>query len=698
MIKLSPKDAAKIAFSRILSRRIYKFRIKTFHRTITPDKLLRNFGYDIHNQKDFVAAFKQRLRERFFLSDLNKKEFYVNLMTSIGGFDSIMDDADMVHENKFKTLGSDMFSFGEKIDWHLDFKSGKRWEPKFYSEIDMINSGDRGEETGERRQEKGDRRKENGTRSTEHSDVKVPWELSRFHQAIWLGKAYWISRSEAHAEKFKCLVEDWIENNPVGYGVNWVIPMEAAIRAMNLIVGSLYFIGSNRIDDDFLLRILCSLYEHGIYIRNNLERSFRNGNHYISDLVGLIYLGIFFYDTKAGKRWVKFAHLELEHEILNQVYEDGTDYEKSTSYQRLVAELFTSAYVLLKLNRFTISADFESRLEKMFRYLNAATMRDGRVPTIGDADDGRAFRMKSEIDFNDHRDLLALGTALFGKGDLKATAKNFSEIALLLLGSGGFEKFSSLEANTKATSRLFAEGGFAFLKTERDFCSFDFGDIGMRGRGGHGHNDVLSFTIAGKNQFIVDRGTYCYTCDMKLRNKLRSTHSHNTAVVDGTEQAEFARLWSVKEDLTAPELLKWNSNDEQDVIEAQHHAYERLPQPVIHKRKITFNKRQRTFLIEDNFAGEGEHKIELMLHFAPNLKVTDLGRNFLALEGEEFALIKFQNPFTIEAWEHSPSYGVLQTGQTARVRALTMVPVKFETFIFILSNVDDINHILNRFQ
>ncbi len=679
MIKLSPKDAAKIAFSRILSRRIYKFRIKTFHRTITPDKLLRNFGYDIHNQKDFVAAFKQRLRERFFLSDLNKKEFYVNLMTSIGGFDSIMDDADMVHENKFKTLGSELYSFGEKIDWHLDFKSGKRWDSKFYSEIDVLDLKNQ-------------------------SDVKVPWELSRFHQALWLGKAYWISRSEAHAEKFKSLVEDWIENNPVGYGVNWVIPMEAAIRAMNLIVGSLYFIGSNRIDDDFFMKLLCSLYEHGIFIQYNLERSFRNGNHYISDLVGLIYLGIFFYDTKAGKRWVKFTHQELEREILNQVYEDGTDYEKSTSYQRLVAELFTAAYVLLKLNRFSISEGFRNRLESMFDFLASSTMPNGRAPNIGDADDGRVFRMKSEIDFSDHRDLLAVGATLFGRNDLKATAPNFSELALLLSGTEGFEQFSLLEAKSKVASRVFKDGGFAFLRTEKDFCSFDFGDIGMRGKGGHGHNDVLSFTIGGESALIVDRGTFCYTCNPRLRNKLRSTYSHNTAVVDGVEQAEFSGLWSIKQDITSPELLAWISNDKQDIVEAQHHAYERLPQPVTHKRKITFNKQQRTFIIEDNFLGEGRHKIELMFHFAPGLKATNLGRGFLTLEGKEFALIKFQpegSPgldFALEDWEHSSSYGVLLNAQTARITCIENFPAKAETFIFVLSNIDDINHILNRFK
>ncbi|MFZ1083304.1 MAG: alginate lyase family protein [Candidatus Kryptoniota bacterium] len=673
MIRLSASEIVKLVHARIISRQIYKLNLKYFRRNTTPDRLPRNLKHIVNGRNDSVASFKQKLRGRFFLSDLNKKEFYVSLMTSLGGFESIMDDADMVHENKFKMLGSELFSFGTKIDWHLDFKSGKKWPRSFYTKINALKSSD-------------------------HSDVKIPWELSRFHQAIWLGKAYWISQSESHAQKFKDMANDWIDSNPVGYGVNWASPIEAAIRAMNLIIGLMYFIGSESIDDKFFTKLLCSLYDHGTYISHNLERTLRSGNHYISNLVGLLYLGIFFYDTKVGKRWVQLTRRELELEIFNQVYEDGTDYEKSTGYQCFVAELLAAAYVLLKLNNFEMSEGFNSRLEKMFEFIASATMRGGKVPAIGDSDDGRVFQMKAEKDPSDHRDLLAAAAAIFGKEKFKFVAREYSELALLLLGTKGFEEFSSLKENSEMESVIFAEGGFAFLKTGRDFCSFDVGDIGKRGRGGHGHNDVLSLTIAGKNQFIVDRGTYCYTCDTNLRNKLRSTYSHNTAVIDKTEQAEFSGLWSIKKDLSSPELLNWVSTPEQDVVEAQHHAYERLSQTAIHKRKITFNKHRRTFLIEDNFVGEGRHKIEVMFHFAPELRVTNLGRNFLALEGEEFAVLKFQHPFTLEDWEHSPSYGVLNYAKSARLKVSAELPVKLEAFIFILSSLEEMNYLLNRFR
>ena len=670
MRELSVSEFVRFIYARIISFQIYKLKLKYFRKSKTSPRLYKKFDYTFDGSRNSVETFEQKLRERFFISDLNRKEFYISLMTSLGGFDSIMDDADMVHENKFMSSGSKSFSFGEKMDWHLDFMSGKRLPLTFYTKINPLDSRNR-------------------------SGIKVLWEVSRFHQAIWLGKAYWISGSEVHAKKFRDMVNDWIDSNPVGYGINWVSSKEVAIRAMNLIIGLMYFICSQSIDEEFFTKLLGSLYDHGAYIYRNLHRNHQSSDRYVSNFVGLLYIGIFFYDTKFGKRWVKFARRELESEIMAQVYKDGTCHGGSAGYQCLAAELFIAAYVLLGLNKFEISSDFKSRLEKMFEFIASATMRDGKIPAIAEFDGTHVFKMRTEKDPNDHRDILAVAATIFGRGNFKAAAGGYSELALMLLGTQGFEKFSSIRENSKTESAIFPDGGFAILKTEKDFCLFKFGGFE---RGGCDHNDILSFTISGKNQFIVDRGTYYYTRGADLQDKLHSIYSHNTAVVDKTAQRKFSSVRFVRKDQALPELLEWSSTMEQDVIEAQHHAYEHLSQAVAHKRKITFNKRQRTFISEDNFMGEGKHEIELMFQFAPKLKVADLGRNFLALEGKEFALLKFQLPFIIEDWEHSQAHSILTYAKAARLKVSAELPVKIETFIFILSSLDEMNYLLNHIR
>ena len=56
------------------------------------------------------------------------------------------------------------------------------------------------------------------------------------------------------------LVEDWIEQNPYGMGVNWVSAMEVAIRGVNLLVG--YLLLEDRLDETMSDSLLASFGEH----------------------------------------------------------------------------------------------------------------------------------------------------------------------------------------------------------------------------------------------------------------------------------------------------------------------------------------------------------------------------------------------------------------------------------------------------
>jgi Heparinase II/III N-terminus/Heparinase II/III-like protein len=632
----------KAVASRIIEILTYKFTRKS----ISPARLLKTFSVRSQESNAFVETLKQNLRRRFFISDLNKKEFYVSLMISIGGFESIMDDADLVHENRFSELGS----------------SGEAANP--------------------------------GTR------IKKPFAM--FHHSIWLGKAYWISHNESHAEKFKEIVNDWIDDNPVAHGVNWADSMEVSIRAMNLIVGLLYFIGSKSIDDGFFLKLICSLHDHGVYLRHNLiqteilqKRTFGSYYRSIASLVGLVYLGVLFVDTETGKSWVGLSKRKLEKEILDQVFEDGAVCDRTMSCQSLVTELFTAACILLELNGSRMADHFKMRLEKMFEFVSSATMPNGTVPPTEDCGAGPVFRLNAAANPADNRELLSVGAVLFDRGDFKTAAGKYGELALLFFGTGGFERFSLLRPDEQVKSSIYPEGGFAFLKTGRDFCAFDFGSVG-KSLTRCGRSGIFSFTISGKNPFIIDPVLCRSISSRKVLNELALSTSHNGAVVDGREIVESLGFWSMKKNPIRSEILDWISNTDQDVVEGKHGAYEQLPFPVIHSRKIIFNKRQRTFLLEDRFDGAGTHDIELRFHFAPGLKVVETERNFLALEGEEFALIKFRHAFTLGDWENSPSHGILQKGKFARLKLTSTVPLKIETFIFILSNLDDIHHILNR--
>jgi hypothetical protein len=69
-------------------------------------------------------------------------------------------------------------------------------------------------------------------------------------------------------------------------------------------------------------------------------------------------------------------------------------------------------------------------------------------------------------------------------------------------------------------------------------CIMDAGDVGPDYLPAHAHSDTLSFYLAVHGQpCVVDTGTSTYQPDA-IRQRERSTSSHNTVVIDGREQSE----------------------------------------------------------------------------------------------------------------------------------------------------------------
>lgn len=605
----------------------------------------------------FILKYKIRFYERdkilkpFYFLDSNHflSEDFKNILRQIDSPEKIINEAELTFNNFFQTLNSDLVHLGEKINWHKDFKSGRIWDKSFYTQI-------------------------NSKQSIKKSDIKVPWELSRFHQALWLAKAYLLTGEEKYSEKYFGLIKDWIDENPFCFGVNWNCAMEVAIRSINWIISLHIFKNSSHFNDDIKLKIFNSLYQHGVFIRNNLEYGRRNGNHYLSDLMGLIWIGAFFFNHSFGKRWFYFAKKELEKEILIQVYDDGVDYEKSTYYQRLVTEIFTLSFIVAGKLEDDFSDSFKNRLHKMFDFISEYTIGD-EIPNVGDCDDGRVLKFSLTEKISDMRNLLSIGSILFADGKLKSKSEKFSVDALFLIGTSGFLKFNEIEnVKNKIESKAFPKGGFYILRSNKFFVFFDAGDIGMNGWGGHGHNDLLSFELAYRyKRFIVDSGTYVYTPDPEMRQLLRSTSSHNTIMIDEQEIAEFLNLFRIKRDFTNPEIktLILNNNSI-DTITVQHHAYERLLNPVTIGRAITLKKEEESFLILDKIYGNGKHKVDIFFHCHPEVSLKKKNKNeFILIRDSSSIKIEFNCidalEIAVEDYYYSESYGKLNRNKRIHI-------------------------------
>ncbi len=569
--------------------------------------------------------------------------------------------ADQVCAHVFDLLGSGPVALGRAIDWHVDFKSGHRYDPRVYH-TDVSPAPHPG-----------------------GYDIKVPWELSRCQHFAWLGQAYWRTGDEKYPREFVAQVTDWIAANPPAFGVNWACTMDVAIRAVNWLWGYHFFLGhSAAITDGFLLAFNKSLLAHGRHILRNLERSggFTN-NHYLSDLVGLAYLGLMCPQFREAAKWRELGLRELWREMSGQVYADGADFESSISYHRLAAELFLSTILLCRLHGAAVPADAMARLEKMLEFAMHYTRPDGATPLFGDCDNGRLHRLKAwgtpEREWTDHRHLLAIGAVLFGRDDFGAAAGDQWEEALWLMGeSAGRFKESLAERRVSAAapgSRAFPDAGVYIMRGGDAYLAVDAGTNGQGGMGGHAHNDTLSFEFAfGGRPWVIDPGTYLYTADFEARNQFRSSRYHNVLVIDGQEINRFdgRNLFAMQED-ARPVIHAWDPSQERDLLVASHRGYERLEPPGSVRRAFWFERPTGRLLVTDEAACAGRHAFACDLHLAPAAIEIEGHVAWIEQPGSEWRLAVCVLPpaggvdLAVSAGWISPGYGTRTPGPVLHI-------------------------------
>ncbi len=508
----------------------------------------------------------------------------------------------IVEDNTWPLLGCGEFRFGARVDWLRDPLSGAPWPLDFHADVNLLRG--------------------------DGSDARVLWELNRLGHLVTLGQAYALTSDERFAARFFADVEGWREQNPVGRGANWAAAMEAALRAVNLLAAFRLFRRSPQLDERRLALLLATFDEHGRFIRAHLEYShLATGNHYLADVAGLLWLGLLLPELESAQAWRDFGLRELLREMDKQLLPDGAHYESSTGYHRLTAELFLYTFLLCRQNGVDISSNHWNRLRGMLEYIRFYLRPDGRAPLVGDTDNGRVLPLAPRA-ADEHAYLLAVGAAVITDRFIKVEPAPPVEL-LWVLGAGGLDHYAKIPHGRERSapgaplkSAAFTDAGSYILRADDLYLLFNASGAGLKGRGSHAHNDALSLEVsAGGASFIADPGTFVYTADLAARHLFRSTAAHSTVEVDGAEQNTTRERAPFRiGDEARPRLLRWESGARRDFVSAEHHGYERLREPVTHRRSVTFDKRARLFVVEDELAGAGEHTFKFRFHAAPGIE------------------------------------------------------------------------------
>ncbi|MCI8418121.1 MAG: hypothetical protein HFI33_11635 [Lachnospiraceae bacterium] len=426
------------------------------------------------------------------------------------------------------------------------------------------------------------------------ADIKVPWELARMYHWPQLALLALWNRVERKSiiEEFIFEIEDF-EKIPVGKSIQYACAMEVAIRAVNLLIAFDIFTQIDKegyIDANFKESFISFMWKHQEVILNCLEvdlKNGKNGNHYLADLCGLLFLSSYL-QGKEADRCFTFAQREFFKEIDKQFLEDGTNIECSTAYHRLSSEIVIFGLMMIQRGGKKIPETLYKKLLGMYKFLHMIKKPNGRIVQIGDNDSGHIVRLNPVGQYINESSLfqyninwknfddggkqfffqeelsvepcIAMFEAFFG---LKNTTdkisykfyKSIIDRETLEIVSDDIEfNIESREVRDITPSTLFFRKksviqfaksydfsskkilvskcfGLIIVKQDDFFMAVRTVPEYKKMRLGHVHNDVLHFELSiGENEYFIDPGSYVYTGHRKWRDQFRSDVAHNIPV------------------------------------------------------------------------------------------------------------------------------------------------------------------------
>jgi len=543
------------------------------------------------------------------LSDIDVRQNWAD--STIAGAEKLLQ-----HHYSYLALGE--IDLGDEINWNREYKKGINTPLLFGPWMDYRDSDSYG-------------------------DFKYFWEISRLQHLVTLAKAYYLTGKEDYAKEVIKQIKGFIEQSPYLLGVNWIMPMEAAIRLVSISWITAFL-------KEYLKKHgeVCELIEqlvksHVNYIVKNYSAYSSANNHLVAEATGVFITSICFNRLEKMTTYCQKAHDILCREILHQHHADGVNKEQTVHYQIFALFFFLLAALLGKANNVDFPSQYWQMLEKSAEFLAAIADNNCVMPNIGNSDDGKAVVL-SETDCNPVRSILATSAVLFERSDFKKMAETFDETSFWLLGNKGKDKFGTINDGSVVSAKRFDRGGYYVLSSPNKTKAkviFDCGPLGLGSISAHGHADSLSFLLSAYDRsYFIDPGTYIYIADNPYRDYFRSTQAHNTLVIDGKNQSEIggAFLWTHKANSFVDD---WVSNEHYDKVTGWHDGYHRLQDPVTHRRGIELDKEKEIIAIDDYLGMKTTHKIEQYFHLDPKCHVEKINSNTwrIANGGKKIELI-----------------------------------------------------------
>jgi len=463
-------------------------------------------------------------------------------------------------------------------------------------------------------------------------DVRMQWEMARFHHALLLGRAWSASRDPAYPQAFLRHLACFELGNPPYRGIHWAVGMEVAIRAAAIVFALEHFCSARELDAVWRERIVRLLLMHGHFLEHHIERhpyGFTT-NHTTSDYAGLAVLGRFFAASGCGRRWLEQAAAGLATCLAEQVLAGGAHAEASLPYERYVLEAVLVAALCLEP---AAAEPLRAPIRRLAEHLRAARLPSG-LPFVGDGDESFfppfGFQPYAARDPLDPEPPLQVAAAWLQLPELRDDPETREEALWLAAPLRAPARAPRAPGPSPAVAAPEKPAGLGLGgRGLMPFAAGPFaGALVVRGLGEgwmptHGHNDLLSISldVAGE-PVLIDPGTGGYHRDPVLRHALRSTAAHSTVQLDGLEQSPLRAEAIFEGPLNVPGGIEVQCEAPLR-LRAWHRGWEGTRAGNEHGRRLSW--RWQGLCIEDRIASpdggdpSGTHTTVLRFHLAPGL-------------------------------------------------------------------------------
>jgi hypothetical protein len=553
---------------------------------------------------------------------------------------ALIDEADRILQHKFQVLGVTIATEPD-IEWRKDYLAGTSSESKYFRFLPYLDFGRVG-------------------------DHKVIWELNRHQHMVVLAQAWRLTGNVCYKDELFVQIQYWRHDNPVQRGINWASALEVAFRALSW--AWVYHFTAADMTESFRRDFLTELYRHGLHLDANLSVYFSPNTHLLGEAVALHALGALFPFFPGARDWVERGARIVDEQMATQVKPDGSHFEQSSYYHIYAVDFF-----LLHMVLHPVSADYKASLWRMADYARSLLGPGWRIPLMGDDDGGRLFHpygIRAEFG----RATMATCSVVFNEPHWLRDPADLLDQALWWIGP---DVLARTAGSGGLLSRRYQDSGTVCMEHEDVQAIIDVGPFGWAGAG-HSHSDTLSIVLRrGREEILVDCGTYTYISDPHWRNWFRSSAAHNTIRIDGCNQAGFAGpfRWVSKPDV---ECLEWRTSEAEDFLDAEvrYNGF-------THRRTVLFRK-PGEFVITDEVSGlTGLHEIEQFWHFG--VAVEQVSPTVLRAGSSEMSFLEEEVVQLLRGGEHGWRSQALRYREKAAVaycrRSAATLPVRFVTRI-----------------